>query len=186
MTAQSVDNLPEPIDEPLGEYLSPGTEAYVRSVEVSELNLPMPFSLEDLANISSIDDAETLLTANDVKILDSTNVFAGGFVNVDDKAVLVGMGMLIIHYEFFFSKKFNCEGVALWAVTERPVPIPGGMSNKVIITDLSTGIRDEFMGRIRAVGRFDGIRLAKGLSSNTYMAQLPDGSETEATTYRLS
>lgn len=171
--------------EPLGEHLSPETERYVQGQEVAELNAPMRFSMDDLASLDSIDDVMALADAHNIPVLESTNVFAGGFVNVENKEVLIGVPLIIIHWEFFYSSKFNCDGVAVWAVTERPIAYPGGTGKKVIFTDLSTGICAELKTRTKVAG-IDFIRFPNGISSNTYTKELPDGSTTEATTYRLS
>lgn len=187
----AIDQNPEDYDgdetiggeyEPLGEYT--GTTDRVTDVSIKDLNEDMPFDLETLDKLESMEDLVRLVMDTGKEVVDSRRIFAGGFVPCD-KASLVNVPMMIIHWEFFYSKRFGCNGVAVHAMTERPIDVPGGKSKKVVFTDTSSGVFSQLHTRSQSVGHMDFIMCPTGLDANTYMTTDSNGDEIESTTYRI-
>lgn len=164
--------------EPLADY------DVEEDAAIKALNRVMPLSLRELDHINDIAELTAALRANGVAIRTSASVFAGGYVHVE-KEQLINVPLVIFHAEFFYSKRWGCDGVALYAMTERDVAYQGGTTRKVVFTDMSTGLFEQMRTEAQLNDGIDAIICPNGLDSSTYPKEFPDGTTKEVTTFRI-
>lgn len=163
--------------EPLAEYnVEP-------EAEIRELNRDNPFNLKELDQINDVAELVEALRSRGIAIRTSASVFAGGYVHVE-KEHLINVPLVIFHAEFFRSRRHNCDGVACYAMTERDVAYPGGVTRKIVFTDMSSGIFQQMRTEAEVNGGIDAIICPNGLEANTYTTEI-NGQDIEATTYRI-
>ena len=146
----------------------------------SELAKPIR-ALDDtaLSEIGSLDDARKALQAAGIEI-ESASDYGTGFVMVE-KDSLLGVPFLALQWKF-------AEGdfgsfVVVHAITAK--------NEKVVFTDGSTGIKDQFYGisekRLSrgASNPYAGLAVEQGLRKSDYEVEV-NGKPSKATTYYLS
>jgi len=135
------------------------------------------FEVEELAGISSFDDALELLKGKmgESAILVADQEIGDGFKLLDNKDQLIGVPFIAVTWDFHngdYGEFVSCK-----VVTQ-----DGG---KFIVNDGSSGIRDQLMGLTAKKNQQGGLFCRKGLRRSDYKYTDEDGQERAATTYYL-
>ena len=140
---------------------------------------------EDLASITSIEDAVRILDSYDAPIEDFSD-YGTGFEILENKDQLVDKPILILEWRFNPSKEFGGEFVSAVVMTRK--------GEKFIINDGGTGIARQLRAvtnRRVAKGHptpTKGLTVEKGLRKSTYTTVINingEDKEIEGTTYYL-
>ncbi|ARK07692.1 hypothetical protein Toil_gp09 [Rhodococcus phage Toil] len=138
------------------------------------------FSIADLAQIQSFDDAFALAQDRFVTIISSEEL--GDGFTLTDKSELIGTEMLILAWRLQDkedqTKKFGQPWVIVRAVTRD--------NRKVVFTDGSTGVRDQLIGIQSLSDRTGGIHALNGLRVSTYDYTDNQGVTKEANTFYIA
>jgi hypothetical protein len=118
------------------------------------------FKVEELATITSFDDAIAFLKDSGVEVVSASDVLSDGFEGVE-KSDLVNVPFIILRVMTTMSKEFNSPMVIIHALT--------GFNKRVRFTDGSTGILGQIKFYTERTGKSPvGMFVPKGLLSSSY------------------
>ncbi len=130
-------------------------------------------SRAQLSAVTSFDEAMEMAASTFGGVIDASEVFGDGFVlaNKDD---LIGIPFVILNYTFH-KGDFGDDFVVCRAVT--------AADQKVVITDGSTGIREQ----LRSFnGQNGGIFAKRGLTKSEYVYKDDKGKDVPAATFYIA
>lgn len=137
-----------------------------------------PFEIEDLRAITSFQDAQRLLEANQVELLDASTEIGDGFTLLDNKDVLVDIPFIALTWVFSDGDYPVIDEKGVPQVDpETGEPIMGkfctmrvvtGDGKKFIVNDGGTGIAKQLLGFEQRTGRSVGLLVQKGLRKSSY------------------
>ena len=135
------------------------------------------FTTQDLRSISSVQDLQRLFADKGVTVRDATHEIGDGFSLLDDKDALIGKPFYVISWSFA-KGDYDDDFVVMRVVSE---------SGKHVVTDGSTGIREQMRDYQAAIGGgSDPLFVARGLRKSEYEYQDENGQTKPAKTYYLS
>jgi hypothetical protein len=129
----------------------------------------------DWAAISNWEDA--LSHFGPGELVESAEAFGDGstLLSSEEKDLLVGKQFIVLEFRFITDETTNREYVNVLGMTR-----DGG---KFRFNDGSTGILQQCKAYFERTGYTGGIVCGKGLRKSDYIAELPDGTRTPATTF---
>lgn len=138
---------------------------------------PEQYSTEELAKISSFEEALNLVTSKvgESGVLVADQEIGDGFKLLDNKDNLLGVEMLLVSWDFHNGD--HGEFVSAKVVTRA--------GDKYIVNDGSSGIRDQLQGLTSSKGSYGPLFCRKGLRRSDYEYTNEDGKKTPAKTYYL-
>jgi hypothetical protein len=115
---------------------------------------------DTLRELHSFDDAMQLATELHGSVEDIADEIGNGFVVLKDKSKLIGQKCLFIEWRFLDGDYGDDGFVAVTVMTAR--------NEKFILTDGSTGIRDQLRDLTARTGRYGGYLVNSGLRVSQY------------------
>ena len=150
-------------------------------IEAKRKELTAALSGEDMAlvqaeagDVQSWDQVQALMSQPDLLILDD-------YQKLDDKS-------LLINVPFFINRWWFTEGemggfAVLQCIAQRAIRTPAGDTQKVVITDGSTGIFNQLRELTMKTGRNTKMLVRNGLRVSQYTAETEEGSKLAETYY---
>lgn len=136
-----------------------------------------PFEIEDLRAIASFEDAQRLLMANGVELLDASTEIGDGFSLLENKDVLVDVPFIALTWVFSDGDYpvVDEKGVPELDASGEPVMgkfctmrVVTGDGKKLIVNDGGTGIAKQLLGFENRTGRSTGLLVQRGLRRSSY------------------
>lgn len=148
-----------------------------RKANGSDVEKTPAYSVEELAGISSFEEALNLATEKHgaESVARASEQIGDGFKLLENKDQLCGVPMLIMAWDFHMGD--HGEFVSAKVVTKD--------NNKFIVNDGSSGLRDQLMAYSAKTGSQTNLFCDKGLRRSDYKYTDEDGTEKPATTYYL-
>jgi len=169
-----------PIEEPVAEV----DPRYQPGGSLDTTKAPRLWTEDELASMDSIDDLKRMVAEKGVTTASITS-FGNGYAVLEDKAVLVKRHFYIVDW------RFNTGDMGEFVTMQVLAETTEGTTEKLIVNDGSTGIRDQ-LHRIQNAngGQTCVLDVPRGLVKSDYKTFIPDGKsgekEISATTYYLS
>jgi len=146
------------------------------NVDAENTELVPVLSSESLVAIKTFDDALALLreTYGESSVAVASEVLGDGFKMLAEKDQLIGCAFLAVAWQFTMGD--HGEYVIARIITAR--------NEKLVITDGSTGIYQQFADYSKRSGKFNGLYVEQGLRRSDYTYD-DNGKEKAASTYYL-